>query len=574
VGCWRCPSQVLAEDIKTTPRCNCRLFDAGPFHFLLITCSSATAYSGNMVHLLDLPAELFHEILVFACLVRGLRRALRLKLVCAAFQCALQPALFASGLLDNYDGRDGQCLALWQVKRYPESKVQLWHQYLIYRIRGATENDDGPRQLLLTRRVAEVYCAETGATSSHDLDVCVAALAWLILDRAAGGLGQGNWVRLRGDDSDLGCRHDFYEDRDGPHSLGAHLLSVAAYFNNMSLARNLLSKGHSPTEHGYLVPSAMETAAFAGHGEMLLLLQEQLPASESPADGDRDRYWYGGCKADSAGSVYGAALRGDLDMTELAFMLYAPSNDTNGPEAFVNTFVSRWGRIDQSDQPLNLIYLALRATRDWAVFKYLSAAIGCRHVRDESTEFSFLSSHVRRGNVGILTNMVSAYEFGFGQTFQKNLCALLRSAVRQCHDDVVDFILDHMDRQPGGIASHFASECGCITRLIRGVDPPSGPPLRLLAAAAATGSISMVKKLVAKGLRVERGQDSGWPAALLAALEQEHLEMANLLLTLRGPTGRLRKKLLTRLDECGLGGLDSVNDFIQAKWPSEQIKTT
>lgn len=35
------------------------------------------------MELFDLPQELFHEILVYAVLVRGVRRALRLRLVCS-----------------------------------------------------------------------------------------------------------------------------------------------------------------------------------------------------------------------------------------------------------------------------------------------------------------------------------------------------------------------------------------------------------------------------------------------------------------------------------------------------------
>jgi len=88
--------------------------------------------------------------------------------------------------------------------------VQFWHQYTVYRLQkvrwpryGAWNNwwyglDDGskrirkrfpvslvPTRLALTRHIADMYCAETGADDEQK-NACIEALAWLVLDRAAG----------------------------------------------------------------------------------------------------------------------------------------------------------------------------------------------------------------------------------------------------------------------------------------------------------------------------------------------------------------------------------------------------
>ncbi|KAK0627980.1 hypothetical protein B0T14DRAFT_146765 [Immersiella caudata] len=531
-----------------------------------------------MVRILDLPAELFHEILIFACLVRGVRRALRLNLVSTAFQRALQPALFASGLLDAFHGYGvGETLALWQVKHYPQSKVQLWHQYIAHRIGNATvlnekpyQGPDWERRLLLTRRVGEAYCELSGSTCDVDWAARVRSeLAWLVLDRAAGAPGESDWIRLQGEDRWELCRRDTGRLRMETYSLGVDLLSLAAHLNNIHLAKKLLSEGHCPSQHNYLLPPATETAAFAGHREMLLLLQEHLPDYDETSGPRRSGDDGLGYKSDT-GALYGAALRGDLEMVKLA--LYPPSRkNADDPKTSTDIFGYRWGCTRESFQhsPADFIYYAVRATRDWPVFEYLISAFGWLRPNDEYTKFRCLYNQVNRGNMDMLTAMVHADGFGFEEVFQNNLCTLLRCAVRQCREDIVDYIFEHMGRQSSGIARHFASECDCITQIIGGLDPDTGPPLPLLAAAAATGSVSMLKKLIDRGLRVEKGQDSGWHPALVAALEQENLEMASVLLTLRGPSGRWRKKLLKRPEDCGLGGLSSAKAFIQAHWGNE-----
>ena len=107
---------------------------------------------------------------------------------------------------------------------------------------------------------------------------------------------------------------------------GIALLAAAAYFNNFAMVRTLIAEGHFPAVHGYILPSAMETATFAGNREMLILLQDYLLATDddwenNPVDWLLPR----------KDALHAAVLRGDLDMVKLA--LYPPSRrDANNPE--------------------------------------------------------------------------------------------------------------------------------------------------------------------------------------------------------------------------------------------------
>jgi len=84
------------------------------------------------------------------------------------------------------------------------------------------------------------------------------------------------------------------------------------------MVRRLIAESHFPAVYGYILPSAMDTATFAGNREMLILLQDHLLATgdeweNNPVDQLLLR----------KDALHAAALRGDLDMVKLA--LYPPS---------------------------------------------------------------------------------------------------------------------------------------------------------------------------------------------------------------------------------------------------------
>lgn len=77
----------------------------------------------------DLPHEIVHEILVLAVKLRGIKRALRLRLVNKYFLDATERAIFDSGILDTVD----------QCRRINRGK-EFWQRYLAYRALHGTKS--------------------------------------------------------------------------------------------------------------------------------------------------------------------------------------------------------------------------------------------------------------------------------------------------------------------------------------------------------------------------------------------------------------------------------------------------
>ena len=209
----------------------------------------------------------------------------------------MKPALFESRALDSFSTNG--CMGSWQVTRHLYGADKFWHEYLVYRIRNESDAEVG--RLVDTRRVAEAFCVKSGT----DLEACIEAMAWLVLDRGAGAPGErAAWKRHSARPEHLLDDFSWYK---GTLDLGINLLSAAAYFNELPLATRLLSEGYCPATHDHLLPSPMETAAFAGNAEMLMLLQEHLPDFQ---DTGHERFRYRS-KVDP-GAVYGATVRGEF----------------------------------------------------------------------------------------------------------------------------------------------------------------------------------------------------------------------------------------------------------------------
>lgn len=498
-----------------------------------------------MAHITELPTEILHSILLTVCrlyargpiLFQGnqcgwaVQRALRLKLVCKRFQELLQPALFESRVLDYFDERDRR-MAAWSVTDYRYGLDRLWHDYLAYRIRNERHPMVG--RFVDVRRIAEAFSTETDT----DLDTCIDALAWLVLDRAAGAPGNAtNWTRPK-----LGVHFYYFPNNHSRLNLelGINLLSAAAYFNHFPLARRLLSQGYCPTRPDELLPSPMESAAFAGNADMLMLLQEHLPD----------------CDKIHVTSVMGAVLRGDLEMVKLA--LYPPSRAN--PES-TDIFGEPFGSIDfrSTTRAGRILIDALCMTRDWNIYQYLLSAYNTPP-RDYRTEV-ILSTNIIRGNTNMVRKLV--LEGGYSQKMKSLGTQYLKDAVRHCHDDIVDFILD-FGIDPVGDCQYSNGKDGYTK--IGSRDNP-------IAAAASAGSLSLVKKLLDKGARVDQGHIYGWEKAFCNALTREHLDMARFLLTLRTPSRRWKKRLLGRYTRGKSAHrnreLESIPKFLLELWGEE-----
>jgi hypothetical protein len=181
--------------------------------------------------------------------------------------------------------------------------VQVWHLYLVYRVKNETNSTIG--RFMEIRQVAQFIYEE----SEHDLPSIIDALCWLALEQEASCPAQRSLV----------------ED-SRKRSPKSNLLSAAAHLNLIAPVTKLLAEGCHPTGHDYLFPPPMGLAARAGNTQILEIFQEQLPEFiETGAYGWKWNWnWHGKVSPDS---IIGAAIRGDLDILKLA--LYPPSRATS-----------------------------------------------------------------------------------------------------------------------------------------------------------------------------------------------------------------------------------------------------
>ncbi|KAK4444239.1 ankyrin repeat-containing domain protein [Podospora aff. communis PSN243] len=476
-----------------------------------------------MTQILDLPAEILHMVLVQAILNRTYVQALRLKLVCKRFRETFQPALFASRRLDFREERpQRQIMAHWQIRQH-HGADKMWHQYIQYLVlveKGGNNKqpyadyfyrgDYGQKAILC---LANEFCAETGIS----FDETVSALCWLVLDQAA------DLIEFKG---------TMFHVWQRPFAPETNLLSLAAYFDHEPLARRLLAKGRCPSKHTGLLPSPTETAAFAGNARILKLFQEHLPdygpenmpRYKGPRSSDFDPSYR--CKVDP-GAIYGAALRGDLDMLKLA--LYPPSRFNPESDEILGV---AFGKLDKPSLPEQYLSLAAYVTRNWEVFQYIASALG-GGLAAKHYSLTLLKIHAEFGNLDMVRGLLNE---GIGEASSE----ILRLAVRGCHEDVVDLLLEQ------GVVPDAKGE--------------------VLNAAVAAGSLALVKKLVAHGADVNLKEDEVYRLALATAIELEHTDMIRYLLSLRKPTAAFREHLISNL-QAGVRlkdwGLNSMLQFVR-----------
>ncbi|CAD6449142.1 1b42d6b5-7938-4a69-a42f-9deaf034bb30 [Sclerotinia trifoliorum] len=175
-----------------------------------------------MTLLLNLPLELFQEVLLQAVLVRSPIRALRLRLVCKKFSQQVQFVLFQRQLLDDCFFR-----YMMRLEWNHCEPATFWHSYFSQRTLN-TENPPhvnfhviGGRHYHVinhTRMIAERICEETDI----DLKTAIEALCWLAMYQA---------YHFSDDTRQSGLTSD---------NLEADLFSAAAYLNLVPMTRRLL----------------------------------------------------------------------------------------------------------------------------------------------------------------------------------------------------------------------------------------------------------------------------------------------------------------------------------------------
>lgn len=183
---------------------------------------------------IKLPLEVLHLIFVQAALGRGVKRALRLRLVCKTFADGVLPALFETHLMDNYFYFYVGSYQ-WQLNvgsKYGADK--LWHKYLVFRVMDG--RDKTVERFIQMRQLAQVICQEMEREreSAFDLREIVESLCWLALKKGNSS-NEYEWFKaseVRNPELRL--------------SLGLNLFSAAAYFDLLPLAKRLVAEGHEP----------------------------------------------------------------------------------------------------------------------------------------------------------------------------------------------------------------------------------------------------------------------------------------------------------------------------------------
>ncbi|KAI8961586.1 ankyrin [Daldinia sp. FL1419] len=382
-------------------------------------------------------------------------------------------------------------MELWYIRKQ-YGAADLWHSYLVYRV--LNESDFTIHCFVEIRYLANCLCRQTQAEYKAVINI----LCWLVLERYVGMQGY---------------REDGVHDGN-TRNLGQNLLSVAAYLDNLPLARQLLSDGYHPTTDSNIIPSPIQLAAWAGNIDMLKLFQEHLPDFESiPSEHDS---WRG---KTGPGSIKGASMRGDLDILHL--VIYPPSRATSDSEDFAGYPV---GQVDPRSKQGRDLQSALLCARTLETFQYIR-----RFFQDlEFDNQTLLVHYAELGNVDIVRYLLDegADVNGGGRLN----CNPLSCAARYWHEDVVDLLLE------------------------RGADPnyrimqQRGSPLR---GAATGGSISIMRKLINSGAKVV---DNDW-SPLFEATRLEHTAMVTLLLDLNIGDATARSQVLELTSDLGLDSM-------------------
>ncbi|KAK8099509.1 ankyrin repeat-containing domain protein [Apiospora kogelbergensis] len=477
----------------------------------------------------DCPIEILQRILQFSALARGIRRALRLKLVCKLFYNAFQPALFQSRLLDILAAKKRLTVEKSLEKYDPKHRRgngagRLWHTYAVMRVNA--DRDPAVSRLAQVRLVVSDFCERTGRGLEESIiELCRFA--------------RSDWFKdvIKNEDTPNApvaaeattpaaaylARKDLHHD----------LLSIASYYGDALLVRELLDA--TPDFRGgcHLFHTPMYMAAYAGHKDVLLLLQEHMPE------------WGKRCST----SLRGAARRGQTDMLQLAM---------NPPSSNPASIHDNHGTIRYQ---IHCTFLNnLPTTVEGIEFVRLKILQNSSFVSILKRE---LSRHAGLGNLDMVRYFLDQGADVRGEMRRGH--SPLREAIRHGHEDVVDLLVE------------------------RGADVNQWEPLRerkkprrsnpsAIVAAVQSGSLAMLRKVLDLGavLDAPSGQAvffSG-PHALTAAVALEHTAMVELLLEMGAadlcwpfyqlnPEEKHRRKW--PLERARERGLDSMEELLGQK---------
>jgi hypothetical protein len=344
------------------------------------------------------------------------------------------------------------------------------------------ETDNTLGRFVDIRHVAQFICEK----SELDLFFVINALCWLALEQQAS----------------APAKPCVLNNRKGRNPKN-NFLSAAAYFNLIPLVLKLLAEGCQPICHDWLFPPAMELAARAGHTELLEIFQKQLPEfHKTEAAGWKWEWdWYGKVCPDT---IVGAAIRGDLAILKLA--LYPPSSAAPSNADIPSQPCQK---IDPSSQIERVLRTAAQSqTRSVELYDYVESLFEKQTAKEDLVYMLIL--HSGFGNLSMVRCILDR---GIPVNAAANYKTALIAACQGCHENIVDLLLQ------------------------RGADPNIGAEksvwITALPVAASSGSLTIVRKLILCGARVNEAVDfwSGYRRpAIWWAVAVEHVAMFQLLL--------------------------------------------
>ncbi|KAI1333605.1 ankyrin [Xylariaceae sp. FL0016] len=453
------------------------------------------------MQLLDLPPELLHQVLVQAIIARGVKRGLRLKLVCRTFAAAVRPALFETKLLDHSFTAEIGAQSWFRISDI--TTQQLWHSYVVRRVREETDPKIGG--FVLLRSVAEALCQETTAV---DLHTVIDAVCWMAFESLFKVLRTIEQVCM---------------DSVSKSQWSLSLLAAAVRFDIFPLTQRLLQEGHDPTRRNIL-PSACETAARWGTPRMLDYLQQHIGEGESVS------------------YIAEKTKRSDLKLLESALEheKHSASLTSTQEEAITADESSRSpDEVPLSNRVTFAIQNACWDTHRPEVLSLLQKY--CPMCPGDL--FALINTHAGFGNLDMVRYLLDLGDSDHLHKETGSFRTPLNAACRKCHEDVVDLLLER-----GADPNHEASTHQRKTNYTA------------LTAAARVGSFAIVRKLLDHGADVDARIST--PTAIEWAFRTEHTAMVELLLsrgaTLDGHPGRRALKY------CSEKGLDSMVDKLRS----------
>jgi hypothetical protein len=473
---------------------------------------------------MDLPTEIWQEIITLSVQGHGLTRGLRLRLVCSElgkpseqvpscpkltvfrserFSDLTKQAIFQLRLLDEdvsffYVVRRG-----WRIVGAGSRRLGdgVWHEYFVKMVLIERESIHVPNLYARISVVAEHICREIGPTA--DLLTTIQRLCWLSFESLVNRPGCNRLRRRTEPDTD---------------DQKKNLLCAAIHFNMGDFVEQLWTEDHSmtltyATSDSTLFPSPLQIALLDGNIAMLERIKScvrrfKLNDITTPRQAD----------AVVLSLVISAAVGGDIRAMDVLveYVLNEIAKGVHGDIEFVNEIQAS----SSSGNPTWLFHLLEVAERANSpeMFDHLCRIFSCQP-KAWKTELlcPVLLSNIRRGNLAMIQHLI---DLGVSVEGREHGTLLLVEACKNWHEEIFEILLNN-GADPNLKPTTFDDDLRSWSRY--------KPPLILLA--ASVGNLATVRKLLDRGADVNKlcGSNPCRPA-IWYALRLEHTPMVRFFL--------------------------------------------